>query len=83
MIEEILRKRKNLNFFRDDKVPDKKVIEDILQKTHESLPTKNNLNAYEVEVYGPEHYDEKKLVALSSVCSTAGKPFTKSNKLSF
>tara|TARA_B100000085_G_C18419069_1_gene461889 strand:+ start:72 stop:803 length:732 start_codon:yes stop_codon:yes gene_type:complete len=80
MIEEILRKRKNLNFFRDDKVPDKKVIEDILQKTHESLPTKNNLNAYEVEVYGPEHYDEKKLVALSSVCSTAGKPFTKSNK---
>ena len=80
MIEEILKKRKNLTFFREDKTPDKKVIEDILQKTHESLPIKNNLNAYEVEVYGPEHYDEKKIVALLTVCSSAGKPFTKSNK---
>jgi len=56
MIEEILRKRKNLNFFRDDKVPDKKVIEDILQKTHESLPTKNNLNAYECSLSNIKDY---------------------------
>ena len=80
MIEEILKKRTNITFFREDKIPDKEVIEDILQKTHNSLPTKNNLNAYEVEVYGPEHYDEKKSVALSTVCSSAGKPFTKSTK---
>ena len=80
MIEDILKKRTNITFFREDKIPDKKVIEDILQKTHKSLPTKNNLNTYEVEVYGPEHFDEKKSVALSTVCSSAGKPFTKSNK---
>ena len=78
MIEEILKKRTNITFFREDKIPDEKVIKDILQKTHESLPTKNNLNTYEVEVYGPEHFDEKKSVALSTVCSSAGKPFTKS-----
>ena len=78
MIEEILKKRTNITFFREDKIPAKEVIEDILQKTHDSLPTKNNLNTYEDEVYGPEHFDEKKSVALSTVCSSAGKPFTKS-----
>ena len=61
MIEEILKKRTNITFFREDKIPDKEVIEDILQKTHNSLPTKNNLNSYKVEVYGPEHYDEKNI----------------------
>ena len=80
MIEEILKKRTNITFFREDKIPDKEVIEDILQKTHNSLPTKNNLNSYKVEVYGPEHYDEKKSVALATVCSSAGKPFRYSNK---
>lgn len=79
-LEELLKKRSNITFFREDKIPDKEIIEDILQKTHNSLPTKNNFSIYEVEVYGPEHFDEKKSVALSTVCSSAGKPFTKSNK---
>ena len=75
MLEDILKKRENITFFRQDKIPSKEDIEDILQKTHEALPTKNNLSTYEIEVYGPEHFDEKKSVALSTVCSTAGKPF--------
>ena len=80
MIEDILKKRSNITFFREDKIPDKKAIEDILEKTHNSMPHKNNLYNYEVEVYGPEHYEEKKFVAMSTVCSTEGKRFKNTNE---
>ena len=77
-IEDILRKRSNITFFRQDKVPEKKIIDDILQKTHDLMPHKNNFYNYEIEVYGPEHFEEKKVVALATVCSTDGKRFRKS-----
>ena len=79
-LQELLKKRSNITFFREDKIPDKEIVEDILQKTHNSLPSKYNFSTYEVEVYGPEHFDEKKSVALATVCSSAGKPFRNSNK---
>ena len=34
MIEDILKKRTNCSFFREDKIPDKKIIDDILNKAH-------------------------------------------------
>ena len=78
-IENVLKKRSNITFFKEDKIPDKKVIENILQKTHDLMPHKNNFYNYEIEVYGPEHAEEKKVVALATVCSTDGKRFRKSN----
>ena len=77
-LQELLKKRSNITFFREDKIPDKEIIEEILQKTHNSLPTKNNLSTYEIEIYGPEHFEEKKSVAMATVCSSLGKPFRKS-----
>lgn len=79
-LQELLKKRTNITFFREDKIPDKKTIEDILEKTHNSMPHKNNLYNYEVEVYGPEHNEEKKFVAMSTVCSTEGKRFKNTNE---
>ncbi len=79
ILEDILKKRSNITFFKQDIKPEKKIIEDILQKTHDLMPHKNNLYNYEIEVYGPEHYDEKRFVAMSTVCSTDGKRFRRSN----
>ena len=69
MIEEILKKRTNITFFREDKIPEKSIIDDILAKAHKFTPHKNNLYHYEIEVYGPEHTEEKKYTALATVCS--------------
>lgn len=70
-LEEILKKRTNVSFFKEDKIPDKKIIEEILDKAHNLTPHKNNFYMYNVEVYGPEHFEEKKYVALATVCSHA------------
>ena len=79
MIEDILKKRKNVSFFRDDKIPDKKLIENLLEKTHNLTPHKNNFWHYEIEVYGPEHTEEKKYTAISTVCSTDRKDYKGKN----
>ena len=79
ILEDILKKRSNITFFKQDKVPEKKIIEDILEKTHNLMPHKNNLYNYEIEVYGPEHFDQKRFVAMSIVCSTEGNRLTRSN----
>ena len=44
MIEDLLKKRTNVTFFRDDKIPDKSVIEKILEKAHVMTPHKNNFD---------------------------------------
>ena len=77
MIEDILKKRTNCSFFREDKIPDKKIIDDILNKAHNLTPYKNNFIHYDIEVYGPEYNDEKKYVAMSTVCSHAKHKYSK------
>ncbi len=79
MIEEILKKRSNISFFRKDKVPDKKVIEEILKKANELTPHKNNFWHYELEVYGVEHAEQKKTLALSTVCNEHLKYYRQDN----
>ena len=78
-IEEILKNRKNVSFFREDKIPDKKIIENLLEKTHNLTPHKNNFWHYEIEVYGPEHIEEKRYTAISTVCSDGRDEFIGSN----
>ena len=89
MSEKVKIKSKKVSVFYGDKkaldsinleIPEKKVIDDILNQAHSLTPHKNNMFLYDVEVYGPEHFDEKKSVALATVCSSAGKPFRNSNK---
>ena len=70
MIEDLLKKRSNITFFRDDKIPDKRVIEEILEKAHVMTPHKNNFWHYDLYVYGPDNIETKKNLALSSVCNS-------------
>ena len=78
-LEKTLQKRSNISFFREDKVPDKKIIENLLEKTHNLTPHKNNFWHYEIEVYGPEHIEEKRYTAISTVCSDGRDEFIGSN----
>ena len=79
MIEDILKKRSNISFFREDKIPEKSLIDDILKKAHTLTPHKNNFYHYEVEVYGPDQDEDKKYATLATVCSNAKNEFRKSN----
>jgi|TARA_B110000858_G_scaffold198149_1_gene262844 hypothetical protein len=67
MIEKLLKKRTNITFFKKTEIPEKKVIEEILENAHNLTPHKNNFWHYEIDVYGPEHAEQKKLLALSTV----------------
>ena len=68
-LTDIMKKRQNIQFFKED-VPDKKVIDDILREAHDLIPHKNNFWHYKIRVYGPEHKEEKRLLAISSVGGT-------------
>ena len=69
MIEDLLKKRNNVSFFSKDKIPEKKQIEEILEKAHAFTPHKNNFWHYDLHVYGPEHEESKRNLAKSSVCN--------------
>ena len=67
MIEELLNKRKQINIFRDDIYPEKELIENLLEKTHKLVPSKQNLMPYQVLVLGPDQAEAKtKLYELAS-----------------
>ena len=78
-LEEILKKRSNISFFREDKVPEKSLIDEILDKAHILTPHKNNFWHYEIEVYGPEHEEEKKYATLATVCSESKEKYSNPN----
>lgn len=66
---DIMKKRQNIQFYKED-APDKKVIDDILREAHDLIPHKNNFWHYKIRVYGPEHREEKRQLAISSVGGT-------------
>ena len=68
-LTDIMKKRKNIQFFKEE-APDKKVIDDILREAHDLIPHKNNFWHYKIRVYGPEHKEEKRRLAVSSLGGT-------------
>ena len=68
-LTDIMKKRQNIQFYKED-APDKKVIDDILREAHDLIPHKNNFWHYKIRVYGPEHKEEKRLLAISSLGGT-------------
>lgn len=67
MIEELLSKRKQIRFFRNDVIPKKELIDSLLEKTFNLVPSKQSLMPYHVHIFGPDKIDEKeKLYYLSS-----------------
>ena len=75
---DIMKTRHNIQFF-SDKIPDKELVDSILKKAHLLVPHKNNFWYYRVKVYGPEHKEEKKYTAISTVCSTDRKYYKGKN----
>ena len=78
-LEKTLQNRSNVSFFREDKVPEKSLIDEILDKAHILTPHKNNFWHYEIEVYGPEHEEEKKYATLATVCSESKEKYSNPN----
>ena len=68
-LTDIMKKRQNIQFFKEE-APDKKVIDDILREAHNLIPHKNNFWHYKIRVYGPEHKEEKRRLAISSLGGT-------------
>jgi nitroreductase len=58
--------RENITHF-TQQAPDKKSIDQILKDAHDLIPVKNNMWNYQIDVWGPQHEDEKRLVALQTV----------------
>ena len=52
-----------------------KMYQQILKDAHDLIPVKNNMWAYSIDVYGPEHADEKQSVALQTVTGYAKRDF--------
>ena len=75
MIYETIRKARHVLEFDTDKPVDKEVMKDLLEKTYEITPSKNNMVAWQVHVLGPEHQNYKDILYEGSAKSD-----TRSNK---
>ena len=78
-ITDIMKARHNIKWFSDE-VPDKKLIDDILKQAHSLVPHKNNFYYYRIKVLGPEHQEEKRKLAIASVCGTGKQQFRNGTK---
>jgi len=61
-VYETVRKARQVIEFDTDKPVDKEVIKDLLEKTYEITPSKNNMAAWQVHVLGPEHQNYKDIL---------------------
>ena len=59
--------RYSCSYFKQDVVPDKKLIEKIIEESLKVTPVFSNLWHHEVEIYGPEFFEEKKKMAIQGV----------------
>lgn len=57
-IENIFAKRKQVRKFSDE-IPDRNLINKLIKKTFDTVPSKQNLMPYTVHVLGPEHVEAK------------------------
>ena len=67
-ILQAMESRHNYRFFRIDKIPSKEKIEKILNNTTKYIPVKGASYYFEIEVFGPEYYEEKKKFVLQCCC---------------
>ena len=56
---ELLSKRNHIHKYKEDKIPPKELIDDLLYKAWKTTPSKNSAMAYTVYVYGPNSQNYK------------------------
>ena len=60
MIEEIYQTKKQIRVYDEDHIPDANLINSIIEKAYNLVPSKQNLVPYKIHVLGPECKEEKK-----------------------
>ena len=60
-----MKRRHQYRFFKDD-IPDKEIIDKIVSETFELCPIKLGKWYFYIDVYGPEHYEEKRKFCLQT-----------------
>ena len=65
-IYHVLKKRRHVNEYDTNNIPEKKVIEDLLWKSWKVTPSKNNFMPYHCNVLGPDKVEEKNKIKLIS-----------------
>ena len=58
----LLSKRNHIHRYKEDKIPPKELIDDLLYKAWKTTPSKNNFMPYNVNVLGPDKQEEKKKI---------------------
>ena len=66
-LKDAMKFRSNIRFYKQDNIPSKKVIEEIIQNAHSLVPHKNNMVECNVKIYGPEFAKEKEDLVLSTM----------------
>ena len=59
--------RYTCSYFKQDIVPDKKIIEKIIEESLKTTPVFSNICHHEIEIYGPEYFEDKKRMAIQGV----------------
>ena len=75
-LKRLMKLRENITHF-TDQAPDKKIVDQILKDAHDLIPVKNNMWNYSIDVWGPEHEKEKKIVAMQTVTGLEKRIFAK------
>ena len=70
--EQLFKSRTQCKKFSRKKIPDRSLVEKLLNKTFELVPSKQNLVPYKVKVLGPEHSKLKRKFEDIIVQNTAG-----------
>ena len=72
--------RRNITFFDQNKIPEKIVIEKILQNAFKYVPILQCVYPFRVKIWGPEYADLKKQLVLRTVCGPNQHNFHKGGK---
>lgn len=78
-LKRLMKLRENITHF-DPTPPDRTVIDNILRDAHDLIPVKNNMWNYSIDVWGPEHAQEKKIVAMQTVTGLDKRIFARGGK---
>ena len=66
MLEKILEKRRFTRLFSHETYPEKELVNNLIEKTFDLVPSKQNIIPYYINIFGPEHVETKeKIIEMS------------------
>jgi len=82
-LEDALKRRHNFRFFKQTEYPKKEIIDEILKKSIEFAPIKNDIWHFSIDIYGPTWSNEKDDLCIRTSCKYENNllPWEKQTKL--